>query len=267
MYNEADDFMHHKGEIDAMTSVLAAQGIALRREFVLLDLGAGQGMHAGFLSGVAGRIYCADLINYSTLYDGQFPKLLREKHQRNGYHLELSRIEFNQTDAMDLLYKDSMFDLVVSINSFEHIPDPDRALREIVRVTKNGGYIYVSTDPIWTADTGSHFYHRVPEPWAHLMRSDESFCAQMLANGATSSEIAEYRTAMNRLRVADYLKIVEDVTGTGDIEIIHHDSWSDVQKQSHRNHPNVGVLKQKGFTESELLLRGMRWVFRKQQDL
>ena len=72
MYNEAQDFLDHKGEIDAMISVLHAQRAPLAPEMVVLDLGAGQGMHAGFLSVIAGRVYCADLLNYSTLYEGQF---------------------------------------------------------------------------------------------------------------------------------------------------------------------------------------------------
>ncbi|MFS8085031.1 MAG: class I SAM-dependent methyltransferase, partial [Acidobacteriota bacterium] len=201
MYNEAADFLHHKGEIDAMVSVLHAQHVPLTDDSVVLDLGAGQGMHAGFLSVMAGRVHGADLLNYTALYEGQFPKLLHEKYQRNGYPFALSKVEFNQTNAMDLLYRDSLFDLVISINSFEHIPDPELALREMARVTKFGGYIYVSTDPIWTADTGSHFFHRVPEPWAHLTYSNDEFCGHMLASGSASAEIDEYRGAMNRLRM------------------------------------------------------------------
>jgi ubiquinone/menaquinone biosynthesis C-methylase UbiE len=263
MYNEAQDFLHHKGEIDAMIAVLHAQRATLTPEMIVLDLGAGQGMHAGFLSLIAGRVYCADLLNYSTLYEGQFPKLLNEKHQRNGYPFALSKIEFNQTDAMDMVYRDSLFDLVVSINSFEHIPDPKKALCEMARVTKDGGYIYVSADPIWTADTGSHFFHRVPEPWAHLVYSDDQFCQQMSANGATPGEIAEYDVAMNRLRAADYSNIIREVTASGGVITVFSESWSGVQDESHRQHANVARLKTLGFSEQELLIRGMRWLFRK----
>ena len=164
---------------------------------------------------------------------------------------------------MDLVYRNSLFDLVVSINSFEHIPDPGKALCEMARVTRDGGYIYVSADPIWTADTGSHFFHRVPEPWAHLLYSDDQFCRLMSANGAASAEIAEYRVAMNRLRAADYSNIITEVAASGGLVTVFSDSWSGVQEANHRQHANVARLKARGFSEQELLIRGMRWLFRK----
>ena len=267
MYNEAEDFLHHKGEVDALFAALRAQRVPLASDMVVLDLGAGLGMHAGFLSVLVGRVYCADLVNYTSVYEGQLPKLLNEKHQRNGYPFEISKIEFNQTNAMDLLYRDSLFDLVISINSFEHIPDPRLALREMARVTKDGGYIYVSTDPIWTADTGSHFFHRVPEPWAHLIHSNDEFCGHMLTNGATAAEIDEYLVAMNRLRAVDYFKVVDEITASGTLATVHADSWSGVQEESHRQHDNVAILNDRGYPQEELLVRGLRWVFRKQPAL
>lgn len=87
--------------------------------------------------------------------------------------LPVDRLEFDVTDAMDLMYRTGWFDFVYSINAFEHIPDPARALAEVGRVLRSGGYAYLSFDPAWTADTGSHFQHRVSEPWAHVLLDDE----------------------------------------------------------------------------------------------
>src|SRR5882724_8242136 len=155
MYDEASDFQHHRSEIDAVIAVLHSSGVRLRSDMLVLDLGAGQGMHAGFLANLAGRVHCADIIDYSSLYGGEFLKLLKEKHERNGFECPLERVAFHQADAMDLHFRDAYFDAVLSINSFEHIPDPRKALRETIRVAKPGGFVFISADPIWTADTGS----------------------------------------------------------------------------------------------------------------
>ena len=227
---------------------------------VVLDLGAGQGMHAGFLANLAGRVHCADIIDYSSLYNGEFLKLLKEKHERNGFAFPLERVAFHQADAMDLHFRDGFFDAVVSINSFEHIPDPRRALRETIRVAKPGGFVFISTDPIWTADTGSHFFHRVPEPWGHLVYSDAEFIAKMEANGAAGAEITEFKSAMNRWRAVNYESAVNDIVQRGLARVACHDSWSGVVDDAHRHSENLRRLSERDFSEEELLIRGLRWV-------
>lgn len=44
-------------------------------------------------------------------------------------------------DVMNLSYPDESFDLIVSNDVLEHIPDPERALRECFRVLKRGGTV------------------------------------------------------------------------------------------------------------------------------
>ena len=263
MYDEREDFRTHRTEVEALVAVLRSAGTRITREMTVLDVGGGQGMHAGFLSALAGRVFCADVIDYSSLYDGQFLKLLDEKHGRNGVEFHLDRVAFHTTDAMNLFYRDALFDCIVSINSFEHIPDPGRALAEWVRVTRPGGHIYIATDPIWTADSGSHFFHRVPEPWAHLVDGDERFAERMLANGASPGEVVEYRHAMNRWRMSEYLGLVERMRRAGSVDVVHFDSWSGFTDPAHERHPNRRRLEQDGYAREELAVRGLRWVMKK----
>ena len=263
MYDEKQDFADHRAEIDAMVGVLASVGVRILRHMTVLDLGAGQGMHTGFLSALAKRVLCADVIDYSSLYNGEFLRLIDEKHRRHGAAFERDRVEFHRSDAMDLFYRDALFDCVISINSFEHIPHPAKALGEMIRVTKAGGHIYIATDPIWTADTGSHFFHRVPEPWAHLAYGDDGFARKMRENGGTDAEVAEFLSAMNRWRLADYARAIHQSTVGGKIDVVHHDSWSGVVDETHRKHRFIGELAARGYGEQELLVRGLRWVLRK----
>lgn len=48
-------------------------------------------------------------------------------------------------DVQALPFEDESFDLVVSLETLEHVPDPDRGLAELVRVTKRGGRLVVTT--------------------------------------------------------------------------------------------------------------------------
>lgn len=53
-------------------------------------------------------------------------------------------------DIMNLSYPDDSFDLIVSNDVMEHIPDPERALRECFRVLKRGGTV-LATFPFHSA--------------------------------------------------------------------------------------------------------------------
>lgn len=49
--------------------------------------------------------------------------------------------------ATALPFHDNEFDIVFSFYALEHIPNPEQALREIRRVVKSGGYVYLQ--PAW----------------------------------------------------------------------------------------------------------------------
>lgn len=94
MYVEKDDFVEHEREYRSFRDCVERLGLSLASDSTVLDLGGGQGMHAGFLSCDVRRVYCCDRINYIGLYDGEFLKLLAEEYARNGYPIDISRIAF-----------------------------------------------------------------------------------------------------------------------------------------------------------------------------
>ena len=48
-----------------------------------------------------------------------------------------------QADVMSLPYEDQSFDAVMAAHVLEHLPDPQRALAEMVRVLKPGGMVFL----------------------------------------------------------------------------------------------------------------------------
>jgi ubiquinone/menaquinone biosynthesis C-methylase UbiE len=223
----------------------------------LLDIGGAGGLFGGLLSAEFERVIVADIIDLQEDTGGNFARLLKEKFIRNGHDLSLKKIEFHVCDAMDLPYKDNCFDMVVSINAFEHIPDPALALKEAIRVVKKGGVVYATFDPVWTADSGSHFYHLVPEPWRHLVIDMESFGDELRDAGADDGLINEFRYALNRKPASFYRDDFPRLLTEIGVQGFYMDSWCGCTREEYRYHPNRSTAaKALGCSEDDLLIRG-----------
>ncbi len=60
-----------------------------------------------------------------------------------------TKVNFVKADMCQMPFKDNQFDLVISISAIEHLDDWPRtkqALKEMLRVKKNNGKIYLTTD-------------------------------------------------------------------------------------------------------------------------
>ena len=64
-------------------------------------------------------------------------------------HDKMPNVQFEVADVMQLPYQDETFDRVISTCVFHHLPDPEKGLRELRRVTKYNGRIsiLVPNDP------------------------------------------------------------------------------------------------------------------------
>jgi 2-polyprenyl-3-methyl-5-hydroxy-6-metoxy-1,4-benzoquinol methylase len=57
----------------------------------------------------------------------------------------LSGITWEEQDIQAIRQPDASFDTVISCETIEHVPDPRQALRELARVLKPGGRLFVTT--------------------------------------------------------------------------------------------------------------------------
>jgi demethylmenaquinone methyltransferase/2-methoxy-6-polyprenyl-1,4-benzoquinol methylase len=53
------------------------------------------------------------------------------------------RVHIKQADVLSLPYDDQSFDVVMAAHVLEHLPDPQCALKEMIRVLKPGGMVFV----------------------------------------------------------------------------------------------------------------------------
>lgn len=64
-------------------------------------------------------------------------------------------------DATALPFHDNSVDMIISESTLEHIPDADRAIKEMCRVIKPGGYVYVSIPFLFPFHASPNDYFRL----------------------------------------------------------------------------------------------------------
>lgn len=64
-------------------------------------------------------------------------------------------------DMEHLTYPDCYFDIVHCVNALDHTPNPKKALEEMKRVCKFGGWIYLRHSPDQMKNFGGHHYWNI----------------------------------------------------------------------------------------------------------
>lgn len=106
------------------------------------------------------------------------------------------------------------FDLVLSNNVFEHLPDLRRALEVCADLVEPGtGRIAIFTAPLFYSSGGSHL---PAEPWEHLWQAPEALRQEVLGalpprHALRDLDLADYlfrEISLNRMRLPDLLEAV-----------------------------------------------------------
>lgn len=136
-----DNYRKHKTSsalqkklLDKFTDTLVTELKKLEPESIL-DVGCGEGftLEELRLKGIGKKLEGVDFL----------PRAI-ELGQK-----EHPKLDLKVGDIFDLKYPDNSFDVVVCSEVLEHIPDPEKGLRELVRVSKGYCVLSVPNEPFF----------------------------------------------------------------------------------------------------------------------
>jgi SAM-dependent methyltransferase len=69
---------------------------------------------------------------------------------------------------------DEQVDLAITLNAFEHFPEPENNLRRMAASVRRGGRILITFGPPWFAPYGAHMHFFTDCPWVNLLFSEKT---------------------------------------------------------------------------------------------
>lgn len=118
----------------AYRAMLERAGAMVPRGGSVLDCAAGTGELAMAMAGQAERVLCTDL---------SLPML--ERARRKAEKRGLGNVDFALRDLTNLSDPDNTYDAAAAGNVLHLLENPDRAVEELLRVTKSGGPVILPT--------------------------------------------------------------------------------------------------------------------------
>lgn len=69
------------------------------------------------------------------------------------------KINVKIADNENLPFAKSFFDVLFSFDSFEHVQNPNKSMKEMSRVLKKNGYVFLEATPYFSLIAGHHLYN------------------------------------------------------------------------------------------------------------
>jgi SAM-dependent methyltransferase len=78
-------------------------------------------------------------------------------------------VKLIQMDASDMKFENNSFDFVFSFDTFEHFSNPEQVFKEVIRVLKKGGYLFLLFEPLYMSPFGEHAYRSITVPYCQFL--------------------------------------------------------------------------------------------------
>jgi ubiquinone/menaquinone biosynthesis C-methylase UbiE len=160
---------HYVSAVDQAVRELEGSGVPLAgRE--LLDIGCGDGIISlGLLRrGGLGQVTGMDIVPTDTAF-------LDREAERHGVPPvgPDDALRFVASEPDTVPFPDGSFDLATAWSVFEHVTEPRPLLRDVHRVLRPGGVLFIQVWPLWFSEHGSHLWPFFDETFVHLTRTPE----------------------------------------------------------------------------------------------
>lgn len=146
------------------------------------------------------------------------PRYIRRAWEIAEEHGVKDRVEF-YCPALPEDYK-GFFDVVISLNSFEHYSDPEGILRLMIDYVKPGGRIIITFGPLWYSPHGGHGMFMTELPWYHLIFKEETIMkvrSDYRSDGARRFE--EVEGGLNKMSVRKFEAILSRVCSENGVQV------------------------------------------------
>lgn len=196
-------FAEHYGDaVDQIVEFFGGDGISLAGKDVA-DVGCGDGI---IDLGLAHKAGPRSMVGFDILPTDVAWLARRAKEEGVGDELP-PELEFRTCGPRALPADDDSFDYVVTWSAFEHIEDPVAVLREIRRILRPGGILFLQIWPLYHSEHGAHLWQCIPDSFVHLIRPAAEIEAEVRATTKHPpeeiDEFLEVFAELNRLTLDD----------------------------------------------------------------
>jgi SAM-dependent methyltransferase len=137
--------------------------------------------------------------------------------------IALSGTDFVEDDITRSCFAPDSFDFICGWEVLEHVNPPQKALSEMYRILRPGGFVFHEYNPFFCLE-GGHTLCTLEFPWGHARLSAEDFrrYVDQFRKDEASQDLSFYNNNLNRMTIRDMMSMTEKA-GFDIIEIL---KWS-----------------------------------------
>ncbi|MGH9177831.1 MAG: class I SAM-dependent methyltransferase [Acidimicrobiales bacterium] len=192
---------HYKDAADQVIDFFAGDNISLTGKDVA-DVGCGDGI---IDLGVAHKAEPRSMVGFD-IVPTDVAWLERRARDEGVADLPAS-LEFRTCEPRTLPAEDDSFDFVITWSAFEHVEDPVAVFREIRRVLRPGGLLFLQIWPLYHSEHGAHLWQCIPDTFVQHLESAEEIERRVRAAGTHPPEVIddflEVFATLNRVSLDD----------------------------------------------------------------
>ncbi|CAB5019161.1 MAG: methyltransferase domain-containing protein [Actinobacteria bacterium] len=192
---------HYEQAVAEVATFLAEAGLSITGAEVA-DVGCGDGI---IDLGLVHRLAPRSLVGFDVVATN-VEYLARKAESNLGSGEIPAGLQFRECGTTEIPAPDHSFDAVVTWSAFEHISDPEQVLREIRRVLRPEGFLFLQLWPFYHSKHGTHLTEWYPEGFVQFTKTPEEIQREVL-DRADDEDHARYMLRefehLNRITLDD----------------------------------------------------------------